>query len=219
MVYTKSAMNGEISKETAKILIKIKAVSFRFNPPFTFTSGLKSPIYLDNRIIMSRPKERQKIISFYTQIIKEKIGLDNVDYISATATAAVPHGAWIAGRLNLPMVYVRPTTKSYGKGNKMEGDLGKGAKVVIVEDHVSTATSILDNLSTVRKKGGKVKFCVAITTYETEISKKNLAKAKIRLFALTTGKTIVNEAYKKGDISDKEKQQIDRWFSNPSLWW
>ena len=212
-------MNNNISKETAKILIKIGAVSFRFNPPFTFTSGLKSPIYLDNRIIMSHPKERRQIINFYIKIIKEKVHLDNVDCVSATASAAIPHGAWIAGKLNLPMVYVRPTTKSYGKGNKIEGYLKKGSRVVVIEDHISTAASVLNNASTIRKNGGKVKFCIATTTYETEISKKNLAKAKVKLFTLTTGKTIIKEAYKEGVLDKKEKKEIDRWFTNPSLWW
>jgi orotate phosphoribosyltransferase len=111
----------DIAEKTAQIFLDIGAVSFRFNPPYTFTSGLKSPIYLDNRIVPSYPKERNKIIQTYLEIIKRNVGLDNVDYISATASAAIPHGSLIADKLNLPLVFVRPTTKTYGKGNKLEG--------------------------------------------------------------------------------------------------
>jgi len=207
-----------ISEKTAQLLIQIKAVSFRFDPPFTFTSGLKSPIYLDNRIIISYPKQRHQIINFYIQILQEEINLRNIDYISATASAAIPQGSWVAGILDLPIVYVRPTTKSYGKGNKLEGYLKKGSKVVIIEDHISTATSVVGNAQTIRELGGKVKYCVATTTYETAKSKQLLKENKIELFSLTTGKTIVEESYKKRLISKKEKQLVDLWFKDPPNW-
>jgi len=208
----------EIAIKTALLLIKINAVSFRYNPPFVFTTGIKSPIYLDNRIVMSHPKERKKIVNYYIKILKENVGLENIDCISATASAAIPHGAWIAGKLNLPMIYVRPTTKTYGKGNKIEGVFAKKSRVVIIEDHISTATSIAGNAQSIRELGGLVKYCVATTTYETEISKKILLENKIQLFALTTGQTIVKEAYKMKIISENEKKGVDKWFQNPQKW-
>src|SRR5258706_8005604 len=110
-------MNKQIASDVAKLLLSIQAVTFRFDPPYTYTTGLKSPVYLDNRVVMSHPKVRNQIIDFYVQVIKEKIGLPNIEWVSATATAAIPHGTLVADRLSLPMVYVRPTTKSYGKGN------------------------------------------------------------------------------------------------------
>lgn len=207
-----------ISQETANILFKINAVSFRFNPPFTYTTGLKSPIYLDNRIVMSYPKERKKIVDFYIQTIKENIGLENVDCISATASAAIPQGSWVSGKLNLPMVYVRPSTKSYGKGNKVEGYLKKGSSIVIIEDHVSTAESIVNNAQAIRELGGKVKYCIASTTYETQKSIDNLKGAKIKLIALVTGKQIADEAFKKKLLSEKEKLLVDFWFKDPVKW-
>lgn len=207
-----------ISSQTAEILIDIKAVSFRFDPPFTYTSGMKSPIYLDNRVIMSYPDARRRIVQFYIEIIKQKIGIDKIDYISGTASAAIPQAAWIAGELNLPMVYVRPSTKSYGKGNKLEGYLKKGSRVVIIEDHVSTATSVVNNAQTIKELDGEVVGCIATTTYETKVSKKNLAGENVILYPLTTGKIIVETAFKKGLIDKKQKSSVDLWFADPDNW-
>lgn len=208
----------QIAQETAKILLKIDAVSFRFDPPFVFTTGLKSPIYLDNRIIMSHPDERKKIINFYIDVITKKIGLKNVDYISGTATAAVPQASWVAGKLHLPMVYVRPSTKSYGKANKLEGYLKKGSKVIIIEDHVSTAASIGNNAQTIREAGGKTEYCIATTTYETKESLSVLKNQKMKLFSLTTGKDILERAYLQKIISKKGKENVDAWFDDPPNW-
>lgn len=208
----------DIARETAKIIIKIKAVSFRFDPPFVFTTGLKSPIYLDNRIIMSHPDEREAIINFYIEILKKEIGLKNVDYISGTASAAVPQASWVSGKLHLPMVFVRPSTKSYGKGNKLEGYLKKGSNVVIIEDHVSTATSIANNAEAIRAYGGKVKYCIATTTYETKESANILKAQRIKLFTLATGKDILEEAYNSKLVTQKEKGGIEKWFKDPKKW-
>lgn len=210
--------NRDIAEKTALLLLKIKAVTFRFNPPYTYTSGLKSPIYLDNRLVMSYPTIRKQIISFYVKVIKEKIGFDNVDWISATATAAIPHAAFVADKLKLPMVYVRPTTKKYGKGNQIEGYLKKNSKVVIIEDHISTAESVVGNVKAMRLEKAKVKYCVATTTYETKKAKQNLEKIKLELIYLTTGKLIVNTAYRKKYLSLEEKKIVDLWFKNPPHW-
>ena len=161
-------MKQNIAREVAQILLKIGAVTFRFDPPYTYTSGIKSPIYLDNRIIISHPNERKKIIDLYVQLIKNNIGLENVDYVSATATAAIPQGAWIADRLGIPMVYCRSDKKGHGKENQIEGSLRKNSNVVIVEDHISTAGSSIGNADAVRKLGGRVSHVVASTTYETK---------------------------------------------------
>lgn len=208
----------KIAEQSAQILITIGAVSFRFDPPFTFTSGVKSPIYLDNRIIMSYPRERHQIILYYIALIKDKIGLSNIDYISGTASAAIPQAAWIAGELELPMVYVRPTTKSYGKGNKLEGHLKKRSHVLIIEDHISTATSVVGNAETVRELGCTVVGCVATTTFETKESIEALQSHDITIHSLTTGKIIVEEAHRKGIISVEQKALVDQWFADPSVW-
>lgn len=150
-------MNHNRGLRVAQILIDTHAVSFRFNPPFTYTSGLKSPIYLDNRVIMSYPDKRKKIIDYYVDLIREHVA--EVDYISATATAAIPQGAWIAERLNLPMVYCRSSKKGHGKENQIEGYLKKGSRVVIIEDHISTAGSSVENAEAIRALGGGCSSC------------------------------------------------------------
>ncbi len=207
-----------LAHQVAKLLLEIKAVTFRFNPPYTFTSGLKSPIYLDNRLVMSYPAVRQKIINYYLLVIKEKIGLDSFNWISATASAAIPQASLVAAYLKLPMVYVRPTTKQYGKGNQIEGYLPKGSRVLIIEDHISTGSSVVENARAIRQAGGKVRFCVASTTYETAVSQKNLKQNKIKLFSLTTGKVIVETALTNGYLTKKEKELVDLWFDNPAGW-
>ncbi|MCL5970477.1 MAG: orotate phosphoribosyltransferase [Patescibacteria group bacterium] len=211
-------MNKKIAFNVAKLLLSIKAVTFRFNPPYTYTSGLKSPIYLDNRLVMSYPKVREKIISFYIKKIKKDVGLKNVEWISATATAAIPHAAFVAAKLHLPMVYVRPTTKKYGKGNQIEGFIKKGSKVLIVEDHISTAESVAGNASAIRGAGGIVKYCITTTTYETKAAEENITKGKLKLITLTTGKLIVETAFKEGYLSKEEKKSVDLWFEDPPAW-
>lgn len=212
-------MKGQkIEEEVAKLLLKIGAVTFRFDPPYTYTSGLKSPVYLDNRLVMSYPSVRKQIINFYGEVIKKQIGLRNVEWISATATAAIPHGAWVADKLNMPMVYVRPTTKSYGKGGKVEGYLKKGSKVLIIEDHISTAESVAGNAQAIRDLGGKIEYCVATTTYETQKSKDNLNANKVKLITLTTGKIIVETAYENKYLTNDEKKKVDLWFADPPNW-
>lgn len=205
-------------KKIAKLLLSIGAMTFRFNPPYIFTTGLKSPVYLDNRLVMSYPKVRTQIADAYIKTIKENIGLENVDCISATATAAIPQGAWVADRLNLPMVFVRPTTKSYGKQTQVEGVVNKNAKVLIIEDHISTAASVAGNAQAIRKLGGIVKYVIASTTYETAKSKDILKENKLKLLPLTTGKIMAETAFEEGLISQKEKDSIDLWFQDPPAW-
>lgn len=208
----------KLAEKTADFLLSIDAVTFRFAPPYTYTTGMKSPIYLDNRLVMSYPEIRNKIIANYIAVLKNKVGLSSIDIISATATAAIPQGAWIADRLNLPMVFVRPSTKMHGKGSKVEGYFKKNSKVVIIEDHISTAESVVGNAASIRELGGIVKYCIATTTYETKISEEKLKADKIQLIALTTGKIILDRAFKNKQLKEREKDLVDLWFKDPPNW-
>ncbi|OGK14964.1 orotate phosphoribosyltransferase [Candidatus Roizmanbacteria bacterium RIFCSPLOWO2_02_FULL_37_19] len=211
--------NTKLDKEVADLLLSIGAVTFRFDPPYTFTSGLKSPIYLDNRMIMSYPEVREKIVAAYIQILLTHIRVENVNVLSGTATAAIPQTAWIAEKLNLPMVYVRPKTKEHGKEKQIEGTFPKGSKVVIIEDHISTGASSITNARVIRSEGGKAEYCIATTTYETKASIKNFRKGKIKLIALTTGKHIVNEAEKRKMLTTKEAKLVHDWLKDPVSWY
>ena len=211
-------MEQQIRERVASLLLKIGAVTFRFDPPYTYTSGIKSPIYLDNRLVMSYPEVRSEIIELYAQMIKEKIGMENVEWISATATAAIPQGALVADRLKIPMVFVRPSSKGHGKQAKMEGYMEKGKKVVIIEDHISTAGSVLNNAETIRELGGIVDYCVSTSTYETQASIDTLAANKITLIAMTTGKTILKMAEEEKYLTPEQKQDVEAWFADPQHW-
>jgi orotate phosphoribosyltransferase len=209
----------EIAQSVAKLLLEIKAFDIKLPPSyFTYTSGLKSPIYLDNRLVMSYPKTRRKILDYYIEFIIHKIQLENVEWISATATSAIPLGAWIAERLRLPMVYYRPTSKLYGKGKQIEGYLREGSKVLIIEDHISTGMSAVEHAKAVREGGAKVNYCIATTTYETQEAQNNFRDNEITLIALTTGKIIVETAIKEGLLNQKDKEIVDLWFLSPQKW-
>ena len=211
-------MGKNISEEVAKLLLSIGVMTFRFDPPYTYTTGLKSPVYLDNRLVMSYPEVRKKIVNYYIKVLKEEIGLENVEWISATASAAIPQGAWVSWQLNLPMVFVRPSTKSYGKGNKVEGYIKKGSKVVIIEDHISPAESVAGNAAAMRELGGVVEYCVTTTSYQSEKSLQTLKNSGIKLIPLTTGKILAETALKMGKITSDQKGKIDAWFTDPPNW-
>lgn len=211
-------IDTDIAKRTADLLLSIKALEFRFDDPFTFTTGMRSPMYLDNRLVMSHPSVRDQIISFYVDLIHRYVPEKEREWISATATAAIVQGSLIADRLHVPLVFVRPTTKMHGKGNKMEGYLKEGGSALIIEDHISTATSIANNADTIRELGGKVTYCIATTTYETPTSIEILSNLGLELIVLTTGKMILEHAEEKGVISHKEKVSVDSWLTNPSVW-
>ncbi|MFC1711223.1 orotate phosphoribosyltransferase [Patescibacteria group bacterium] len=211
-------MNLKIAQTTAKMLLEIKAISIRPKNPFVFTSGILSPIYIDNRIVMSRPKTRKKIISFYLNILKNKIGLSNIDLLSGTATAAIPHAAFISQKLNLPMIYVRGKKKGHGKENQVEGLIKKGQKVVVIEDHISTGGSLIGNLRAVRKAGGKVKYAVSTTTFLFKKADNAFKKEKIKVFTLTNFKEIIEIAVKNDIIKASDREMVLEWNQNPKKW-
>lgn len=206
-------MNKE---ETAKTLLKLKAVTLRTNPPYRWVSGILAPIYTDNRIIMSYPKEREKIIKGFIKIIEEN--RIKVDVIAGIATSGIPYAAWIAEELSLPMVYVRKKTKDYGKESLIEGRLEKGKNAIIIEDLISTGGSTINGVEAVRLAGCKVDYCLAIFTYELEKAKKSFEKAKAKLITLTNFTTLVNVAVKEKYLSKEEKENVLKWAKNPEQW-
>jgi len=211
-------MNKNIARKTANLLFDINAISISLKKPFRFTTGILSPIYIDNRMTISYPKVRKQINYFYIKIIMEKIGLDNIDVISGTATAAIPYAAFIAQELNLPMIYVRKDKKGYGKQNKIEGIMKKGEKVLVIEDHISTGSNLMGNVKAVRQRGGKVQYAVGTTTYLMKIADKIFKKEKIKLFTFTDLNWIINVAIEKKLIKPAERKIILEWAKNPKKW-
>lgn len=207
-----------VAKKVVEYLQEIKALTFSFDPPFTFTSGLKSPVYLDNRLIMSYPEIREQFIQFQIKMIGKKIGFENFDVISGTATAAIPMAAWLSDRLNKPMVFVRSSKKGHGKENQIEGVFEKGQKVLVIEDHVSTGKSTIENIMAIREAGGIVKYAVANSTYNTKIAEKAFVDVRVEVFTLVEAKDIVEAAYEQGSIDKNQKELVEDWFIDPVSW-
>ncbi len=200
----------------AKILLKIKAVNLRVNPPYKWVSGILAPIYTDNRLLISYPKEREIVVDNFLKIIKKnKI---KADVIAGIATSGIPWAAWIAEKLNLPLVYIRSKKKGHGKENLIEGKLEKGKNVLIIEDLISTGGSSINGVEAVRKAGCRVKACLAIFTYEMEQARQNFQKAGVELITLTNFTTLVDVAIKERYLNQEDKEKVLQWSNNPEQW-
>lgn len=204
------------SDQVAEILLDLHAISLNPKEPFKYDSGILSPVYIDNRILVSYPKERQIIRDLYIEAMKSTG--EKFDLIAATATAGIPHGAWIADKLNLPMVYVRGKAKDHGKRNRVEGVVKKGANTVVVEDLISTGESSIETAEAIRQAGGKVNYIFAIITYEMEKSKENFQNNDLKLIPLTTFKDVLTKAESLGKISQEENEIILDWTNDPVSW-
>ncbi len=208
----------DYSEEIAQFLLECDAVNFKFDPPFTYTSGLKSPIYLDNRKLMSYPKVRTKLIEIYLDVVRALPSFKEIDMISATATAAIPMGALLADHLDLPLVYVRMKSKEHGLENQIEGSLHTKKNVLVIEDHISTAKSLKANIEAIRKAKGCVHYCMATTSYENPQALQTLAALDVQAIRLAKGEEITEFASKKGLLTAEEKSSVNQWFQSPNDW-
>lgn len=205
-----------IEKQVAEQLLEIKAVFLKPNDPFTWASGIKSPIYCDNRLTLGFPKVRQFIAAALAEKIKENFG--DVDVIAGTATAGIPHAAWVSDLLDLPMVYVRSKAKEHGKGNQIEGPISKGQKVVVIEDLISTGGSSLKAVEALEEAGAEVLGIAAIFTYGLEKGNKLLAEADTKLVTLTNYDELIEVALTKNYVSKEDMQTLKEWKQNPEAW-
>jgi orotate phosphoribosyltransferase len=203
------------SQKIAKILLSLDAVTISPKRPYRYSSGILSPVYSDMRLLISYPKERKIIISEMAKLIKQ---LGVPDVVAGTATAGIPHAAYISEKLNIPMVYVRGKAKDHGKKSQIEGLFKKGQKAIIIEDLISTAGSSLETLSALKKEGGKVKDIVAIYTYTMPVSIKNIKSAGVKLHTLTTFPQVVDMAVKLGKMKEKDREIVHDWLKDPASW-
>jgi orotate phosphoribosyltransferase len=194
----------------ADILLTIKAVHLSPKNPFTWTSGIVSPIYCDNRQIISYPQHRETVANAFCDIIKEHY--QGVEVIAGTSTAGIPHAAWVAQILNLPMVYVRGGSKGHGLKNAIEGKLEKGSKVVLIEDLVSTGKSSVAAVEELQAAGAEVLSTLAIFSYELEKSKSAFEKAKIPLHTLCQLDTLLTHAKNCDIINESEVSEVYEFF-------
>ncbi|EMF0476735.1 orotate phosphoribosyltransferase [Enterococcus hirae] len=205
-----------IEKNIAKDLLAIEAVFLSPNEPFTWASGLKSPIYCDNRITMSYPKVRKAIAQGLAEKIKQ--AFPDVEVIAGTATAGIPHAAWVAEILDLPMVYIRSKAKDHGKGNQIEGRIFEGQKMVVIEDLISTGQSVLEATEAAKREGANVLGVAAIFTYELPAGEENFAKAELPLFTLTNYSVLIETALAEKYIDEAELDLLKEWKKNPADW-
>ena len=199
----------ELKRELVRDLLNIKAVQIDPNNYFTWTSGLKSPIYCDNRLTMSYPEVREKIAGAFAEMI-EQSGL-RPDVIAGCATAGIPHAAWLADRLGLPMVYVRSKPKGHGKGNQIEGNLEKGQKVLVIEDLISTGGSSIESAIALREAGADVLAVYAIFTYGIGRSIGNFEKHQLPFDTITNFDELVAALVEAGTYTEREKASLIEW--------
>ncbi|EOT35355.1 orotate phosphoribosyltransferase [Enterococcus durans] len=205
-----------IETTIAKDLLEIEAVFLSPSEPFTWASGIKSPIYCDNRITMSYPKVRKEIAQGLADKIKE--AYPDVEVIAGTATAGIPYAAWVAEILDLPMVYIRSKAKDHGKGNQIEGRIFEGQKMVVIEDLISTGGSVLEAAEAAKREGANVLGVAAIFTYELPKGKANFANAEMPLLTLTNYSVLIEAALEEKYIDETELNLLKEWKQDPENW-
>ncbi len=197
-----------VDKLIAEDLIEIGALSLSPNDPFTWASGIKSPIYCDNRMTLYYPELRKKIALGLVEIIKEKYS--DVDIIAGTATAGIPHATLVSDIMNLPMVYVRAKAKEHGKGNQIEGKIEKGKKAVLIEDLISTGGSSVVCAKALEDEGIEVLGIAAIFTYELD-----LADTTYKVNTLSNYSALIDVCLNKSIITKDDLEKLKKWRSNP----
>jgi len=208
--------NVNTAQQTAELLLQINAIKLNSKNPFTWASGWKSPIYCDNRIILSFPAVRNYIRDEFVKHIEDKFG--RPDVIAGVATGAIGIGILVAEAMGLPFVYVRPEPKKHGRQNQVEGFLQKGQNVVVVEDLISTGGSSLLAVDALRNEGANVKGMAAIFTYGFSISKEKIEEANLEVFTLSNYENLIQKAVDKKYISEEELDTLQSWNASPSVW-
>ncbi len=206
----------EIEQQVAEFLLQIKAIKLKPDDPFTWASGWRSPIYCDNRVTLSYPSIRTYIRQQLSLIIQEEFG--SVGCIAGVATAGIPQGVLVAQELGLPFVYVRSKAKEHGTGSLIEGEVMPGARVVVIEDLISTGKSSLQAVEALRNAGHEVAGLAAIFSYGFDVADDNFKKAKCRYVTLSNYTALLKFAEEKQYINPSSIELLQQWRSNPSEW-
>lgn len=204
------------AKKIAQILLAQKAVTIRVQPPYVWASGIQSPIYCDNRLLLSAPEARRTIVAEFVKMLAREGW--QPDSIAGTATAGIPWGALLAEKLGLPFVYVRKAAKDHGKGNQIEGRIGRGQKVVLVEDLISTGGSSLDCVAALKTAGAKMLGVAAIFSYHLPAATHNFHAAKTNYAALSNFQTLVEVAVAENYLPKKAEAAVKEWSHSPERW-
>jgi len=208
--------NKDTAKKTAEVLLQINAIKLSPKEPFTWASGWNSPIYCDNRIILSFPPIRNYIRETMGKHIEAQYG--KPDVIAGVATGAIGIGMLVAEYLGLPFVYVRPEAKKHGRQNQIEGFLESGQNVIVVEDLISTGKSSLNAVKALKEANANVKGMVAIFSYGFNIAAENFKKENITLNTLSNYESLLEQALETKYITEEQLQTLSDWNANPSEW-
>ena len=208
--------NKNTAKKTAEVLLQIHAIQLQPNDPFTWASGWQSPIYCDNRIVLSYPLIRNYVRETLARHLEDRYG--KPDVIAGVATGAIGIGALVADYLNLPFVYVRPEAKKHGRQNQIEGHIEKGQTVVVVEDLISTGKSSLNAVLALKEAGVTVKGMVAIFSYGFDIAAKNFEAANVELHTLGNYENLLEQAAETNYITEQQQAVLAQWNANTIAW-
>ena len=203
-----------MEKKIAKDLLKIKAVFFRPDEPFTWASGIKSPVYCDNRLTLTAPEVRLDVENGLAELVKTHY--PEAEVLMGTSTAGIAHAAITAHILNMPMGYVRSGAKDHGRQNQIEGRLEKGQKVVVVEDLISTGGSVIEVVNVLREAGAEVLGVVSIFTYGMKKGLERLAEAQVNNISLTNFDVVAQAAAEEGYIAPEDVERLIAFRNNPS---
>ncbi|MGZ3854528.1 MAG: orotate phosphoribosyltransferase [Flavisolibacter sp.] len=201
---------------TAEKLLQADAVRLSPREPFTWASGWKSPIYCDNRKVLSKPFLRDFIKSELCNVVFEKF--ENAELVAGVATAGIAWGAMVADQLKLPFIYVRPKPKEHGLGNQIEGDFTRGQKVVVIEDLISTGKSSLQVVEVLRQNGVEILGMVSIFNYQFDVAKEAFEKAQVPYYSLTNYPSLLNLAEQRGIIRAEDEEILLKWRTDPANW-
>lgn len=203
-----------LKKQIAKDLLSIEAIFLRPEEPFIWASGIKSPIYCDNRLTLTAPKVRDDVEQGLAKIIKEEF--PDAEVLMGTSTAGIAHAAITGHILNMPMGYVRSSAKDHGRTNQIEGKLQKGQKVVVIEDLISTGGSVIEVVNVLRDAGAEVLGIASIFTYNMKKGLDKLKEANVRNISLSNFDTMVEVAAEEGYIKEEDKERLIAFRNNPS---
>ncbi len=203
------------SRELARNLLQIKAIKINVQNLFTWASGIKSPIYCDNRLALSFPDIRKSVKLALVELSNE---YKTFDYIAGVATAGIPWGALVAEELSKPFVYIRSAPKSHGRQNRIEGLLEKGKSVIVIEDLISTGGSSIDAVEAIRENGNEVVSVLAIFSYKLKKAIMNFEKAKCEFKTISDYDILIDEARKENYITNEEFELIKNWKLDPENW-
>ena len=209
-------LDKKVAEQTINYLTQINAIKLNTKNPFTWTSGIKSPIYCDNRLILSYPNVRKFIADEMTDIVKNLYG-EKIS-IAGVATGAIAIGAMIAERLNLPYAYVRPEPKGHGLKNQIEGNIHEGSSIVVIEDLISTGKSSLNAINALKSEGYNVMGMLSIFSYNFQFANKKFEQENISINSLSDYNSLVEKIESEGSLSKTEINRLKKWREDPKIW-